>query len=226
MRTITGWFSAAFALAALALFPDATLAASAEQNIIDRADIVVREIKADPHFDDFAKLLAEAKGVLVIPDRFKVGFILGGEGGAGVLMARDPDNGSWSPPAFYFIGSAGIGLQAGAQVSQVVLLVMSDGALDKLMTQNVTLGADANIAIGPVGTGVEAGTALSTNVDFYSFARAKGLFFGISLEGAVLMSDDKANAAYYGAPASPATIVLERRVSNPGADALRGELGG
>ena len=224
MKTLLQRLPPLLALAALFVLPGAATA-SEQQALIDKAISAVAEIKTDPHFANFSDLLARAKGVVIVPERIKAGFILGGEGGRGVLLAREPQTGTWGYPAFYTLASGSVGLQFGAQISQAVFLVMTDGGLDKLISGKVTLGGDANIAAGPFGTGVEAGTTLNGGLDFYAFARAKGAFFGASVEGGALLPNDAWNAAYYGAEVTPADIVVERKVVNPGADTLRGELG-
>ena len=105
-----------------------------------------------------------------------------------------------------------------------MLLTMTDGGLEKIMANKMTLGTDASIAVGTVGGGVEAGTTLNVEADIYSFAHAKGLFGGISLEGAVLTPDEEAAESYYGKAVASRAIVIHREVSNPGADGLRAAL--
>ncbi len=195
--------------------------ASEQQNIVDQARIAFDEVRRDENFTSFATYFARAKAVLIMPNLVKGGFILGGEGGRGVLLARTPETGAWSYPAFYLMGSASIGLQIGAQVSQVVFLIMTDGGLEKLLSGSVTLGVDANVAAGPVGAGIEAGSTPNIDVDFLSFARTKGAFIGVSFEGAVLKPDDAWTAAYYGKPLTAAAVVAEHRAGNAGAEALR-----
>ncbi|MFQ5958087.1 MAG: lipid-binding SYLF domain-containing protein [Alphaproteobacteria bacterium] len=226
MKAISRRLPPIVALAALLMLAGTPATASEQQTLVDKARLAVEEIKADSNFSNFPGLLARAKGVIVVPELVKAGFFLGGEGGRGVLLARGPETEAWGYPAFYTLGSGSIGLQFGAQMSQVMFLVVTDGGLEKLISGSVTLGGDANVAVGPVGSGIEAGTTLNVDVDFYAFARTKGAFFGVSLEGAALVPNDEWNTAYYGAAVTPADIVVERKVTNPGADTLRGALGG
>ncbi len=202
----------------------ASAAASEEQRLIDKATLAVEELRGTNNFSNLKPYFAQAKAVIIFPELVKAGFILGGEFGDGVMLVRDADSGEWSYPAFYTLASASIGLQIGAQVSQVMLLVMTDGGMDKVMSDKVTLGADASVAAGTVGGGVEAATTLNVEADIYSFSLAKGLFGGISLEGAVLVPDEEAAEAYYGKAVSSRAIVIHREVSNPGADGIRAAL--
>ncbi len=223
MKTIVSRAAAGLALAAMVAVSGAH-AAEQQQRLVDKARITVEELRADPNFRNLPGYLARAKAVVVMPELVKAGFIFGGEAGVGVLLARDAKSGEWSYPAFYTMAAASFGLQIGAQVSKVVLVVMTDGGLDKLMSDKLTLGADVSVAAGPVGGGVEAATTLNVDADIYSFARAKGLFGGVSFEGSVLVPSEESNTSYYGRPATPRSIVLERAVQNPGADGLRAAL--
>ena len=198
--------------------------ASEEQRLVDKATLAVEELRGKDNFSNLKPYFAQSRAVIIFPELVKAGFILGGEFGNGVMLVRGADSGEWSYPAFYTLVSASIGMQIGAQVSQVMLLVMTDGGMDKVMSDKVTLGADASVAAGTVGGGVEAATTLNVEADIYSFYLAKGLFGGISLEGAVLVPDEEAAEAYYGKAVSSRAIVIHREVSNPGADGIRAAL--
>ena len=115
-------------------------------------------------------------------------------------------------------------MQIGAEMSEVVLLVMNQGALDKLLKDRVTLGGDVSVAAGPIGGTVEARTTLNAGADVYAFARSKGLFGGIALTGGVLVPNDDANHAYYGADATAHDIAIDQKYNNPAADQLRSAL--
>ena len=222
MRSFPYRLSAVAVFAALTLGWQAPAAASsAEQRLVDQARIAVEQLRADPNLPIFPDLLARAKAVLVVPELVKAGFIIGGEGGSGVLLVRGAEADDWSYPAFYTMAAGSIGFQIGAQVSKVMFLIMTDGGLDALMSSNMTLGADASIAAGPIGAGIEAGTTFNAEADIYSFSHTKGLFGGLSFEGAVLVSDDDASEAYYGKPVTARGVVIHREVENTGADGLR-----
>lgn len=216
---------------AISLFATASLAfaqskpqGAEEQEIVDRARLAVTSMRSDPDFASLNQALSRAKAVLVIPSLLKAGFILGAEGGSGVLMVRDA-NGNWGEPAFYTLLSASIGLQIGAQDAEVVFTVMTDKGLQQVIRSEFKLGADASIAVGPKGMGMEAATTAAFGADIYSFAKTRGAFGGVSFEGSFIRGRDEWNKNYYGQPATAREIVLDHKVSNPGSSALRQALG-
>ena len=209
------------ALGAFATRPAAAL--TREEELVEDCRLTVQSLLSDPDFEWLDDYIRKARGVMVFPDLVKGGFIVGGEGGTGVLLARLADD-SWSYPAFYFMGAASVGLQIGGQVSEVVLTVMNDDAVDRILRNNFKLGADASMALGPIGRGAEAGTAGAFENDIYTFGRAVGLFGGISLEGAVLADEPERNRYYYGGDLSSRAIVREGAASNVQAEPLRNAL--
>jgi len=199
-------------------------AGDAPQRVVDSALATYRNLTADPDFANLNSLLARAKAVVIVPEMIKGGFIIGGEWGQGVMLARDAATGAWSEPAFVTLASGSIGLQIGGSVSQVVLVVMTDTGLNAMLKDKVTLGGGASVAAGPVGAGVNAQSTSDINDDVYSYAKSQGLFAGAAIEGAVLESDPERNRFYYGAEYSTRQIVLGHVASNAGADALRAAL--
>jgi len=196
------------------------------QDLVNQATDTVQRFKGMPDLARFAEYMETARGVVVLPSIIKGGFMVGGEGGNGVLLAR-LDDGQWSPPAFYILGAASFGLQAGLQDTEVVLVLRSDKAVDAVIEHQGKLGADAGLTVGMIGQGAEVSTTANIGVDVLAFANAKvGLFGGASLEGAVLARRTDLNEAYYGKGAMPRAILYERRFSNPQADALRAALTG
>jgi lipid-binding SYLF domain-containing protein len=188
--------------------------------LVQKAQATVHAFAQNKDFTEFRESLRQAKGVLVFPKVLKAGFVLGGSGGNGVLLVRDEKTGSWSGPAFYSMGSASLGLQAGASSAQVVMLVHSQKALDSLYTSKVKLGGDASVAVWKKGMG--AGAALST--DFVSYSMVKGAFAGLAVDGSVLEVRDSLNAAYYGKAVTPPDILVKRDVHNPAAASLQAAL--
>ena len=158
--------------------------------------------------------------MLIYPQVLKAGFILGGSGGSGVLMVRDEKTGKWFGPAFYTMGSASLGLQAGASSAEVLMVINSQKALDSLLTNKVKLGGDASVALGPKGQG----TGASITADFVVYAKAKGAFAGLAVDGSVLDVREKLNSAYYGKAVSPSDILVKRDVSNPASASLQDAL--
>jgi len=168
----------------------------------------------------FRDLLKKAKGVFISPQVLDGAFIFGLSGGSGVLVARDPGTGRWNGPAFYTVGEASFGLQAGGKASEVIMLAMTDRGVNALLSPSVKLGADVGVAAGPVGAGASAATA-NISADILTFALSKGLYAGISLEGAVVAVRNEWNGAYYNKPGvTPTDILIRKDVSNPGSAKL------
>ena len=188
------------------------------QRLVDKARITVDEFTDDPEMGALRALARNAKALFIVPQLIKGGFILAGEGGTGILVTRE---GGWSAPAFYTMGAASIGLQIGGQTSEIVLVLMTDRALDAVLHNKVKLGADVGVAVGPIGGGVETATTTNLRADIYTYAKSKGLFAGVSFEGAVIAERGKMNRAYYGRRVSPEDIVKNKTVDNPGASELR-----
>ena len=193
-----------------------------EQGLVDKSAAVVRAMRADPAFRQIDVYLKNARGVLVLPSVIKAGLIYGGQGGNGVLLARDAD-GSWSSPAFYTLGGGSIGLQIGVQETAIVLVFMNDKAFKSAIDTGMTLGADATVAAGTEGLTGEVATTHAFK-DVYYFADVGGLFAGVSLEGGVIHTRDGLNTAYYGRALTPREIVLERKADAPAAQPLKNAL--
>lgn len=195
--------------------------ASEEDFLVDKARFTLENFLADPDMQWFRDHMKDSRGILIVPQFIKGAFFIGGSGGTGVLLIRDEKTNEWSYPAFFTLGGASFGLQFGGQASEVVLLVMTQKGVDSLMSTTLKLGADASVAVGPIGRGVEGSTAPNLSADLLSFSKAKGLFAGISLEGAVVASRDALNTNYYKEPTKLLDILVRRNVSNPQADPLR-----
>ncbi|MGC8977046.1 MAG: lipid-binding SYLF domain-containing protein [Candidatus Ratteibacteria bacterium] len=140
-------------------------------------------------------LIKECYGVIFMR-QYKGGFLLAGKGGEGIVIARDRKTGQWSPPGFVASVQVSFGWQIGAQMTDLVLLIMNEPGLKMLLTSKVKLGADIGIAAGPVGRNFEGKVAPGAGI--LAYGRSKGIFGGISLEGGVIFSDDKANEEFYG----------------------------
>lgn len=189
------------------------------QRIVDKARISFGDVIGSKGFEPLRSGLASAKGVLIFPSILKGGFVVGGSGGTGVLLVRGEGK-TWSVPAFYTLGALSIGLLAGGEAAEVVILINSRKGIDRLLTNSVKLGGDASIAAGPKG----AGRAANLTADFVSYAKSKGAFAGLSVEGTVLDVRDTLNHAYYGKAVTPVDILVKHAASNKHADALRSAL--
>ncbi|MCE9630012.1 MAG: lipid-binding SYLF domain-containing protein [Planctomycetia bacterium] len=143
-------------------------------------------------------MFGRAEGVAIFPDMIKGGFILGVNYGKGVLMVRRPDR-TWSPPVMVTMGGGSLGFQAGVQSADIVLIFATPRSLNGILNgQKVTLGADASVALGPIGRQANAGTDAKLGAEIYSYARSRGLFLGVSINGADLSVDNNANSMLYG----------------------------
>jgi lipid-binding SYLF domain-containing protein len=215
-------FATIFAAMLLVAAAPGAMAAEEEdaQGIVDKARVTLSSFMRDKDYGWLHENIKKAKGVLIYPQVLKAGFIFGGSGGTGVLLARDSKTGEWSDPAFYTLGSVSFGLQIGGEAAEVVLLVMSQKGVDSLLTSKFKLGGDTSIALGPVGTGAKA----NITADFISFAKSKGLYAGLNLDGSYLDVRESLNKAYYGQAVTPVDIIVKQSVGNKGAVPLREEL--
>ncbi len=201
---------------ALACFAAAPLSAQNEQQkLVDECLVTWNNFQTDPNLTWFREHDHEAVGFLIAAQVVKAGFVFGGSGGRAVLVGKGEKG--WGGPAFYTMGTASAGFQAGVDVSEVITLVMNKKALDKLMTGSVKAGADASVSAGPVGAG--AGTTASS--DLLVFTRSKGLYGGVNVQGTSIKPTEDWNKAYYGRLVSPIDIVLRGEFPNPGGAQLR-----
>lgn len=189
---------------------------SKPQELVDRSESVVKRFGSDKDLVTFRELMNEAKGVFIVPQMLKGGFLFGGSGGSGALLTRNEDSGEWSYPAFYTMGSVSFGLQIGAESSQIILLVRTEKGMDSMLSTSFKLGADASVAAGPAGGGAKAATA-----DILAYSYSKGVYTGVSIEGAVIKVREGWNETYYGKKVSPADIFIRQEATNPAADDLR-----
>ena len=175
---------------------------------------VLNEIQAIPESAIPDILFDEAKAIVVVPDTLKIGLVIGGRRGHGVVSVKAPD-GTWSNPAFVTLTGGSIGFQAGVQSSDVVLVFTSQRGLDSIVNGKITLGADAGIAAGPIGRSTGMATDGRLKAEIWSWSRARGLFAGVALDGAVLSIDDAANQAVYGQGTTPRMIFEGRAAQRP-----------
>ncbi len=190
------------------------------RHLVDKARLTFESFLADSQMGPSLRtIVSEAKGVLIYPQVLRGAFIFGAAGASGVFLVRNGEIDTWSGPAFYTFGQASFGLQAGGDASEVVLVALTDRGVSALLSPSGKLGANASVAIGPVGVGAEAATA-NLSADLVSYSRNKGLYAGISLEGAIVSPRNALNQAYYGTAVTPTQILLQREVSNPQAAGL------
>ena len=227
LRVCTG---VSLGLAALALLSSSAVAQVAtqpaqpvlgsmpEERIIESASAVLKEALSTPGQGIPRSMLADAQGVVIVPRLLKIGLVAGVRHGKGVLIARDAQ-GNWEAPLFVTMTGGSLGWQVGIASSDVVLVFKNRGRVDQLKKGKFTIGVDAAAAAGPVGRRVEAGTDAKLSAEIYSYARTRGLFAGVSIDGAALQIDHAATQAYYASgkvPTSALTLLgLLHSVSTP-----------
>jgi lipid-binding SYLF domain-containing protein len=158
-------------------------------------------------------LLAKAECVVVFPNVIKAGFILGGQGGRGAASCRTPSG--WSAPAYFSIKGGSIGLQAGGQSNDFVLLIMNDSGMKSLLSDKFELGGEASVAAGPVGRTTSATTDAKFDAEILSYSRSKGLFGGISLKGSVISPDKSDMEGTYGKGMKAQTVLAANKTRAP-----------
>ncbi len=180
---------------------------------------VLSEIQEIPEQAIPDKLLDEGRAIIVIPDTIKAGLVVGGRRGHGLMSIKTAD-GTWSNPVFIKLTGGSIGFQAGVQSSDVILVFRNDRSLDNIVNGKFTLGADAGVAAGPVGRSAAAATDGQLKAEIWSWSRARGLFAGVALDGAVLSIDDAANLDAYGQGTTPRMILEGRLNTAPSSDVV------
>ena len=203
------------AAAALGFTAGAAQAQSEQQKLVNAADVTLSNFMRDPEMKWLQQNINRAKAVLISPEIVKAGFIIGGSGGRGVLVAKEP-SGKWVGPAFYTLATASVGFQAGIAASEMITLVMTDKGMNSLLASTFKLGGDASIAVGPVGSGAKS----DLMADLIAFSRSKGVYGGLNLDGTIVSTNDDWNKAYFGKPVLPPDILVRATVGNKGAAAL------
>ena len=188
------------------------------QILVDQALATLNDFVGEKDMEWFKNHLKESKGIIIVPQLVKAGFIFGGSGGRGVVLIRDPKTGQWSQPGFYSLGSVSFGLQIGAETASVIMQVRTQRGLESLYGTSFKLGGDCSVAAGPVGVGV---SGKGVTGDLVSFSRAQGAYAGISFDGSMVKVNEDFNKDYYGKAARPTDIFVKKDVSNPGSANLR-----
>jgi lipid-binding SYLF domain-containing protein len=191
------------------------VAGEREDKRVRDAITVIEEIMMAPDQAIPSRLLRDAEAIAVIPDVVKAGFVLGGRAGRGLISVRTSD-GTWSNPSFIRLTGGSIGFQAGVQSTDVILVFRSRRGIDSIVNGKFTLGADAAVAAGPVGRTAQASTDGQLRAEIYSYSRARGLFAGVALDGAVIAIDHRANQGVYGRGTTPRAILEGRTGPAPG----------
>jgi len=171
------------------------MAGKKETRKVEDAIEVMEDIFAIPEKSIPENLLRDAQAIAIIPSVFKAGLYVGGKFGRGVVVVRNKSG--WSYPSFITIAGASLGFQVGAQSSDVILVFRTKKSVHGLRRAKFTLGADATVAAGPVGRHSEAATDITMKAEIYSYSRSRGLFAGVALTGAAIVTDQKSNSKFY-----------------------------
>lgn len=193
-----------------------SFASEAAASRLNNAARVLDEIMATPDKGIPEEILGSAKCIAVVPSLLKGGFIVGGAHGRGMATCRLGNN--WSAPAPLTTTGGSVGLQIGGQAVDVIMIIMNDHGMQQLLTNKFKLGADASVAAGPVGRHVEGSTDWKLNAEVLTYSRARGLFAGITFNGAVIKQDEDATGELYGRMVDFKTILTGASIMPRGAD--------
>jgi len=195
-----------------------------EETKLNDSAVVLREFgkmkESIPH-----QLLEETHGIIIIPKLINAGLVVGGKRGKGIAMVKDA-NGKWSDPVFVTLTGGSFGLQVGVQSVDLVLVFKHSETLRKIGRGSFTLGGDISVAAGPVGRSSTASTDYKLQAEVYSYSRSRGLFAGITLNGASLSVDATSNKDFYGNDSSAATLFAETKSSSASVKEVRSTLEG
>ncbi len=201
-------FSAAMVAAGVAVAPaQAETKREKAEELVEKAADTALYFSRDTAFESLWELADDAHGFVIIPRSLRGGFLVGASGGNALMVARKED-GSWSEPIFMTVGSLSFGFQIGLEGSETILAVMTQRGVEHLLSTSVKLGGDLTVAAGPIGAGAKAQTA-----DILAFSRSRGLYGGVSLEGAILKARHSWNKGYYGEDVRPLDVIFRDKAS-------------
>ncbi len=187
-----------------------------EQERLENAGVVMQEVLNVPE-NIPQSVMDKAECVIVFPSVLKGAFVVGGSYGRGAMVCRTGEHfrGPWGSPAMYALEGGSVGFQIGGEATDLVLLVMNDRGANAILDSQVKLGGDASVAAGPVGRDASADTDATLRAEVLSYSRSRGLFAGISLEGASLRPDNDATADVYGRKLTAREIVMSGKIGVP-----------
>src|SRR6478609_2818339 len=210
-----------FVVGCIGLFATFAWAGSAREDSVARLQSsvdVLHSIMAAPDNGIPEEVLSNAKCIVVVPDLIKGGFIFGGKHGRGIASCRT--SGGWSAPAFVSVGGGSWGLQIGVEGVDLVMLVMNDQGFQHLLSSKFALTGEGSVAAGPIGRHASAGTDWKMNTEMLTYSRSKGVFAGLTLEGAVIEQDNDSTRAIYGRHMSFRNILSGKASTPRSADAF------
>jgi lipid-binding SYLF domain-containing protein len=198
-----------------------TSAQTSQQVTVDGARKVLNDLRHDKAFGNTSQLIRQAKAVFIVPKLIKGGFVVGGEGGEGVLMVHN--RGGWSDPAFYAIGAASFGLQIGLQQSEMIMLIMTQQGLDGVLRDNFKIGAQAGISIITLGSGVEGAIGGASLPDVVVWSSSTGLYGGLTIDGSIIRAEPNMDAEFYGRRVTTQDVLFGT-MESPQAASLRHDM--
>jgi SH3 domain-containing YSC84-like protein 1 len=185
------------------------------ENQLQKATNVLNEIMRTADQGIPSELLERAVCVGIVPSEVKFALGIGGTYGRGVLVCRKGGNGEWGAPSMFTLGAASVGFQIGGKATDVVFLVMNPEGAKKLVQDSVKLGAEASVTAGPVGRTAEGATDAQLHAEILSYSRTRGLFAGVSLDGAVVKQDRDDNKNLYGRNVTAKELLIDGTVPPP-----------
>lgn len=192
-----------------------SMAAFAKESQLEKATNVVDEIMSTPDKGIPHDLLEKAVCVGIVPSEIKGAILVGGTYGRGIMVCREHGDGPWGAPSMFSLGAGSFGFQIGGEATDVVFIVMNEAGAKKLIRDDVKLGGDISVTAGPVGRTAEGATDAELHAEILSYSRTRGLFAGMSLDGAVLKQDRDDNRDLYGHKITAREILIDGRVAAP-----------
>lgn len=204
---------AALIIAAMISVPSAVFALTPQERITSSTN-TLHEISDQEDVETMAYLVKNSHGVVIIPNFYKAAIGVGGSYGEGLVLRHNPATNRWYGPSFMNITGASYGLQIGVQSTALLLVITNEAGMKHFYGDTVKLGANVDIAAGPVGRSAGAGTDVNLKASIYSYSISKGLFAGLSLGGSVMSTDEAANTSFWGSKYNSRTILKKRATSN------------
>jgi lipid-binding SYLF domain-containing protein len=183
--------------------------------LVEESGKILEEVQQMPDNSVPDDLMRECSAIAVFPSTISAAIGFGGQYGQGIIMVRDERGGKWSPPAIFTLAGGSLGFQIGGQATDIVLLIMNRRSVDGLLQGKFKLGADANVAAGPVGRSAQAATDIQLKGGILSYSRNRGLFIGVNLAGTVITQHWDGDADLYGKKLSAREILLENKAGMP-----------
>jgi lipid-binding SYLF domain-containing protein len=202
-------------MTAVFLILTCSLAGFAKESQLEKATNVLNEIMEAPDRGIPHDLFEKAVCVGIVPSEIKGALLVGGTYGRGVLVCRRHGNGSWGAPSMFTLGGGSFGFQIGGEATDVVFIVRNEAGARKLVQDSVKLGGDVSVTAGPVGRTAEGATDAQLHAEILSYSRTRGLFAGVSLEGAVVKQDKDDNRDLYGRRLTAHEILIDGKVASP-----------